>query len=703
MNHQSRFFSNPFQTSYYYLALFSCLLVSIVFFYINHTELNIQKNADSKDKMQLIINDFENNLNLFEEAAIKISLNKNFNPDYLSENKFRDTVLLEDFKSYHEVSPIHSELFLYYSEFDSLYRSIGFTSEVDIFTNQFSEEEKQHLLNILHSQITTRQCLYLSDKLLVLLPVKLYSNSNDGYVILGAIIPKTNLINRFRLVSGGMDGQLAFYYMDQLLFANPPTSSIAESKKILSHGTTDGDFYITYLPDYTVFYRNNLFLYMAMILLIWGIVMVFATFFAHKTHNTLLAIPNKYRNKIFSSEEKSSQNTLIEIQNMIEQLLMNNAEIQLQVQNKQAILQKQIIYNLLHGEISSDMPAFMEKSHFIFPGPCYYAGCISFHSDTKLSDDYYSKIATDLTSLTNKETNEYIYAIYDSKLLLVNFIGSSTEEQKKYITDYILEIAESYGHSATTSIGPSCSSLYEIHFSWLKSNDMIHKNMSQSASGNSTSSESSYNRHVQSILTALTEGDGESVLEKFECLINSFDEKNSSFLFLQSMYIYFANELINYTKVHHIELNHHEINSVVTAKNLESFTSAAKKILKHCLEQKNSIMDKEKASMTLQILSYINNHLTDYDLSIEKVAADTNSNPAIIRSVINQESGMLYRDYIVHRRLEYAKNLLLKTNLTVSEICDKVGYANVSYFVRIFRENVGVTPSKFRQTYKDMN
>ena len=90
-------------------------------------------------------------------------------------------------------------------------------------------------------------------------------------------------------------------------------------------------------------------------------------------------------------------------------------------------------------------------------------------------------------------------------------------------------------------------------------------------------------------------------------------------------------------------------------------------------------------------------HFTDYDMSIEKVVEYTNTNSAFVRNVIKEHCGMSYIDYLIHLRIEYAKKLLITENLTVAETCEKIGYAKVSYFIKVFKTHTGVTPATFKK------
>ena len=52
---------------------------------------------------------------------------------------------------------------------------------------------------------------------------------------------------------------------------------------------------------------------------------------------------------------------------------------------------------------------------------------------------------------------------------------------------------------------------------------------------------------------------------------------------------------------------------------------------------------------------------------------------------------------ISERRVEAAKILLLKENLSVAEIAEKVGFSDYNYFTKIFKKVVGTTPSQYRK------
>jgi AraC-like DNA-binding protein len=52
------------------------------------------------------------------------------------------------------------------------------------------------------------------------------------------------------------------------------------------------------------------------------------------------------------------------------------------------------------------------------------------------------------------------------------------------------------------------------------------------------------------------------------------------------------------------------------------------------------------------------------------------------------------------RRLEYAKTLLMKSELNVNQICFECGYVNNSHFILTFKNAYQLTPKQFKKTYK---
>ncbi len=79
-----------------------------------------------------------------------------------------------------------------------------------------------------------------------------------------------------------------------------------------------------------------------------------------------------------------------------------------------------------------------------------------------------------------------------------------------------------------------------------------------------------------------------------------------------------------------------------------------------------------------------------------ELARQLGYSPAHLRRLFHRVVGKSPARVIIEARIDHARRLLRTTSLTISEIAGALGYENVFYFSRQFREQVGRTPSAYR-------
>ena len=103
--------------------------------------------------------------------------------------------------------------------------------------------------------------------------------------------------------------------------------------------------------------------------------------------------------------------------------------------------------------------------------------------------------------------------------------------------------------------------------------------------------------------------------------------------------------------------------------------------------------DQEKAT----VLKFIATNYTNPELDLESVVVGTGANRNKVNDMLKSELGMTFTGYLNKLRLTEAARLLTeKGAATVAEVAYSVGYANVSYFNKLFKEEYGCTPKAFR-------
>lgn len=96
-----------------------------------------------------------------------------------------------------------------------------------------------------------------------------------------------------------------------------------------------------------------------------------------------------------------------------------------------------------------------------------------------------------------------------------------------------------------------------------------------------------------------------------------------------------------------------------------------------------------------QVIVYIDSDLSA-DLSLKAQAARLNVNASYLSTLFKKETGKTLTEYVNGKRMKYATDLLLSTNLQVQVIAQHCGIVDVNYFTKMFKKHVGVTPKEFR-------
>lgn len=98
-----------------------------------------------------------------------------------------------------------------------------------------------------------------------------------------------------------------------------------------------------------------------------------------------------------------------------------------------------------------------------------------------------------------------------------------------------------------------------------------------------------------------------------------------------------------------------------------------------------------------QVTLLIDKRIHESNLSSETLAADFCLSPRHFNRKVNAVTGMSTTLYIRHRRIEKACALLRTTDQPISDIYVKCGIESANYFSRIFKMEMGITPSEYRK------
>ncbi|WP_226670948.1 response regulator transcription factor [Metabacillus litoralis] len=97
-----------------------------------------------------------------------------------------------------------------------------------------------------------------------------------------------------------------------------------------------------------------------------------------------------------------------------------------------------------------------------------------------------------------------------------------------------------------------------------------------------------------------------------------------------------------------------------------------------------------------EAIQYINDHIKN-ELTQKEVAEHVHLNPSYLSVLFKEHVKLTFSEYVTRRRIQRAKELLISTNLPINDISEESGYKTAKYFIKIFKEMEGVTPSAYRK------
>jgi AraC family transcriptional regulator len=102
-----------------------------------------------------------------------------------------------------------------------------------------------------------------------------------------------------------------------------------------------------------------------------------------------------------------------------------------------------------------------------------------------------------------------------------------------------------------------------------------------------------------------------------------------------------------------------------------------------------------------QTLAYIEDHLSE-DLSLSRIASISGISASHFKTLFRESAGVPVHQYVVQRRIERAKDMLMQGKLSIAEIALATGFSHQSHLARHMRRSVGLSPRAMKRLFADV-
>lgn len=141
-----------------------------------------------------------------------------------------------------------------------------------------------------------------------------------------------------------------------------------------------------------------------------------------------------------------------------------------------------------------------------------------------------------------------------------------------------------------------------------------------------------------------------------------------------------------------LDVNYQYMTRLVGAQSIEELCYLMLQVMENFLDRVG------QGTKHRQIISRVTRHIEENIarvITLEELARVVHLSPGYLSHLFKKELNMSVVDYITRARIERAKHLLEDPQSRVTEVARMVGYTDPSYFCKVFKREVGLTPTEY--------
>jgi AraC family transcriptional regulator, transcriptional activator of pobA len=145
--------------------------------------------------------------------------------------------------------------------------------------------------------------------------------------------------------------------------------------------------------------------------------------------------------------------------------------------------------------------------------------------------------------------------------------------------------------------------------------------------------------------------------------------------------------------------NQDEFSYHIIWSHINNILQYAQRFYKQQFINRSPITGKQVTRFHRTLEEYIqSNALTSIGLpTVKYMAGKMNISAGYLSDLLKQETGKTAIEHIHLYLIQHAKELLINSDFSISEIAFKTGFENLPYFSKLFKKEVGMTPTEFRK------
>ena len=668
--------------SYLSVVLAVCMAMGLALVRVASDQLRQAETEVYQARLAQTADYIERQLSTMEDIRLDVKTRLPFQPFYLNRQKTNEFELLDAFSRYAGFSPWIEEYYLWYQDDGKVFGTRSTYSECIFFQRVMkglSAEQMTEALpeagKMLFQVPETRP-----DTLMIALPFYFgTARIPTGRCTLIFLVKLAQLRQTIWQMTGQpFDSGFALEYEGQTVL-----STLTAERTLSGQGTKEKARVVIEEPSIAGLERLGSFER----LMIWIVVLAvllgtaIAVYAAWRSYQPIRKLYAKY-----GGSQKPS-NELQTLEDLLSNSLKRNSFSQKQIEEQmeqldlqQSWLKQQLVMMLITGNDSPVVKELIQKMGFEM-SHAHFALCFLY-----LQGDEGDRtgLVRSIEDFSDEECTLYAAELQENReyIVLMNF---QEEEQCRELLELLSDSLESRNLSVRVQWSRTCSQLNEIASAAIET---LNTPPVALAVDNAEAEE----EDALEQMAALTEsGSTSQALALLETMIAQTENRYPSYL----MRIYMLNRLVQ---------------QMMTMASREGVTLPPKSpgqdpdSVRETLEQlvralcrkgaQRSSTEKPEGGKTA---AYVREHCLDGDISLSSTAEALGISTKQVSRLLRMEVDMTFKEYLLHLRMSAAQDFLREEGLSIAETAGRVGYFNISHFIKCFKAYTGMTPGEWKK------
>lgn len=684
--------------SFMSITVCACMIIGLLVLSHSLSEISAASLQDHRAKMALAANDLEIQQEILETISYKVRTSPLYRPFFTGRNAYYEREVVQDVAKYQDYSPIVSEYYCLLADTDSVYSQNGKMSIEQFLRYKLGMADGRALVERLLSiadfgilEHPTRP-----DVLLMVATMRIattrQSAAPDACMIF--LVTRADLAQRLNRISGLSTQALSVDWGGVRLLGAEAESA---GDQIVVFSPKGGYRVRSGMRVDAIYERLDAFRNYCLLLLAaaTGVFVVLAVYLAQRSYRPINRLIAKLNLPQDGSEREieAAVKALQDSQRYTEARLREDLQ---EIANQRREIARQLLFAKLNGVRDEKLDALMVEAGIALDHPLLCVLALRC-GRTDIAE---TRVAGLVQSVSDEEMRVYNAGLYQPAcfLLLLNF---THPDQLDDVCSVLRESLELEGIPAILHAGDVCDGVDQLPLSLVSA--LTHREDAPASLPAQTppGKDNWYEDHdVCLLILALKQGNSRQAKTCLDAVCGTLAEKYPSVILQRCIWADMANLLLKAAKEIGLSLDRKNLHALLMAPDLEGFRRQFSALIDSFSEATAQYSEQVSGEREAEVVEYIRAQLFSPQFTIHQAAERFGLSDRKIGSIVRNATGLTYKEFIIHLRMERAKALLSQEHCNVAQTGEFVGYGNIPYFIKTFRNATGYTPGEYKKMFE---